>query len=129
MCCCDDNYHMNTFKRTTKEQRPNQKGSCKINSVCISRHHVEICVETAGTYIKWLWLTPPTLHIGGMHYYYGTRTSIHILRTTSARICTPLIVSCSLRSLVWHAICNKNSSLIWVLCNLYGPHVTYMDPI
>ena len=35
---------MNTFKQTTKEQRPNQKCSCKINSVCISRHHVEICV-------------------------------------------------------------------------------------
>ena len=30
---------------------------------------------------------------------------------------------------VWHAVCNKNSSLIWALCNLYGPHVTYMDPI
>ena len=45
-------------------------------------------------------LTPPTLHMRGMCYYYGTRTSIHIyIYTAPARICTPLIVSRSLRSL------------------------------
>ena len=40
MCCRDGNYCMNTFKQT-KEQRPNQKSSRKINSVCISRQYVE----------------------------------------------------------------------------------------
>ena len=36
----------------------------------------------------------------GMSYYYGIRTSIHIyIYTAPARICTPLIVSRSLRSL------------------------------
>ena len=34
--------------------------------------------ETAGMYINGCGLTPSTLGIGGMHYYYATRTSIHI---------------------------------------------------
>ena len=41
MCCREGNYRMNTFKRTTKEQRPNQQSSRKINSVCISRLYVD----------------------------------------------------------------------------------------
>ena len=42
MCVCrDDNYCMNTFKQTTKEQQRNQKSSCKTNSVCISRLYVD----------------------------------------------------------------------------------------
>ena len=42
MCVCrHGNYCMNTFKRTTKEQQPNQKSSRKTNSVCISRLYVD----------------------------------------------------------------------------------------
>ena len=54
--------------------------------------------ETAGTYKKWLWPTPPILRICGMRYYFASRTSIHTYiyiytYRTSSNLYTPDSVS------------------------------------
>ena len=57
----------------------------------------------------------------GMRYYYGIRTSIHIyINTAPAQICTPLIVSRSLRSLANKIVVDLiNFSILYmILCKI-----------
>ena len=82
--------------------------------------------ETTGTYKKWLW--PNSAYITYTwhalllwHIYLHTHTHTHIyICTTSARICTPLIVSRSLRSLANHIY----ESTIWERVYMYVKRYT-----
>ena len=77
-------------------------------------------------------LTLPTLCMRGMRYYYGIRTSIHIYthNTAPVRICTPLIVSRSLRSLA-NIVCTSTKLTFWTSKrpNNYGKVHTVGDKI
>ena len=100
-------------------------GGLACSSFVLTEHISSIIPFYIGICLEWLahtkngcGLTPPKLRIGGMRYYYSTRTSIHIyICTASAQICTPLIVS---RSLAQASKRSERDTIRGVQIRMYG---------